>query len=60
MLDIHKRFRSLFATAALIVATIAVAAAPASAIVLNNGLIIVHNRTDVPVIVKMLTPSGHE
>ncbi|MDE2481250.1 MAG: hypothetical protein KGN02_03560 [bacterium] len=46
---------------AVIVSVLAlVAAAPASAIVINNGLIVVHNTTKVPVIVKVLTHSGHE
>ncbi|HVA28690.1 MAG TPA: hypothetical protein VNF68_10940 [Candidatus Baltobacteraceae bacterium] len=60
MSDIRKRLHSLLAGAALAATAIVVVAAPASAIVLNNGLIIVHNSTDVPVVVKMLTPSGHE
>lgn len=55
----RERFRSICLIVALTTAAIAALAAPSSAIVLNNGLIIVHNKTDVPVIVEMLTPSGH-
>jgi len=54
-----KRIRSLCFTIALIVAALATSVAPAPAIILNNGLIIVHNTTDVPVVVEMLTMSGH-
>jgi hypothetical protein len=59
MANFSEHLRSLCLTVALTAAAIAVLAAPSSAIVLNNGLIIVRNNTAVPVVVEMLTMSGH-
>ena len=55
-----KLLRSICFTAALIAAGIGLVAGSASAIVLNNGLIVVHNRTNASVRVEMLTLFGHK
>lgn len=54
-----KRLVPFCLTIALVAGALAALTAPSSAIVLNNGLIVVRNTTDVPVVVKMLTMSGH-
>jgi hypothetical protein len=53
-----QRLRSLCLTIALTAAALAILVAPSSAIVLNNGLIVVHNNTKVPAKVEMLTMFG--
>jgi hypothetical protein len=55
----YKRFRSSFVAGVLTVATLAVAALPAWAISLHNGLILVHNFSQAPIQVEVLTPFGH-
>ncbi len=60
MVSPSRNFSNMLRSALVIVASCLLAAAPASAGVnLHNGLIIVHNTTAVPVVVEMLTPSGH-
>ena len=55
-----KLLRSICFTAALIAAGIGLVAGSASAIVLNNGLIVVHNRTHGSVRVEVTSLFGKE
>ena len=60
MISPDRTLATMLRSALVIVASCLLAIAPASAGVnLHNGLVIVHNTTEVPVEVEMLTPSGH-